>query len=385
MPAIALKKWWVLIHRWIGVIGLVAMIVLAITGSALVWPDSTEKLFHSNRFVATNSFDESRLDEYTEAAIGALPEGDRISAMSIPPNGSDRSILTGGAPHASGRVGPPPRHRAWVDPGTGEATARWGLAPDTMWYMHALHGHFAWPHYGRPLVGIFGFLLLLSAISGVWIWWPKNGKILKAMRWRRAPDFLSNLHHMVGFWSALPMAVLGFTGAYIVFPAMFGTLVLFFSGNLGSETGGRDHEVAPPIVAPAAETLLKPTEVVEIARKTGATGALTFLSWPSEEGASWMTRFDCESSAAKCISAVIINDTDGSAIEPQEEHEESIASDAADLMFAIHAGSVGGPVWQILVFLAGIILTLLSITGVIMWAQKRGARIRMKKLKSQSN
>ena len=378
-----MRNVWMVVHRWIGLIGLIAMFILAVTGSALVWPDATERLFHGDRFEATAKFDEERLDEYAATALNSLPSGDRLSAMNVAPVETGRSILFGGKPHPSGRVGPPPRYRSWLDPGSGEVTSSWSLAPDGMWYMHALHGHFAIPHWGRELVGIFGLLLVVSAISGLWIWWPRNGKILKALKWKRAPDFNSNLHHMMGFWSAIPMAVLGFTGAYIVFPAILGTFVLLATGNLGGETGGRDHEAEPPVIASAETTTLLPSEAAAAARAAGGGGQLIFMSWPTQERPVWMVNFDCAATTGTCQRSVLVDDKDGATTIPHDDHQPTVASDVADLMLEVHAGHVGGIIWQLLVFLSGIVLAVLSVTGVIMWASKRQGRIRVKKLRAQ--
>lgn len=379
----SLRNIWMVTHRWIGIIGLAAMFLLAVSGCFLVWPDASERLMHGDRFKASAAFDEARLEEYVESARTGLPDGDRISAMSVPPAGSDRSILTGGRPYESGRVGPPPRHRTWIDPGSADVTSTWGLAPDGMWIMHATHGHLIFPGFGRTLVGIFGFILLFSVFTGAWLWWPRNGKILKALRWKRAPDFISNLHHMVGFWSIIPQAVLAFTGAYIVFPAMFGAVVLLVTGNLGGDTGGHDHETAPPITAPAETTQYAASEAVSIAREAGGAGDLTFIAWPTESNPVWMVQFNCRGAESDCAHAVRVNDESGATVIPVEEHDDTIATEVADLMMEVHAGGVGGPIWQIIVFLSGIVLALLSVSGIIMWAQKRGGRVRVKKLRMQ--
>src|SRR4030095_8234600 len=57
-----------------------------------------------------------------------------------------------------------------------------------------------------------------SSATGLWLWWPRHGGFLKGLRWRRGASTLFNLHHMIGFWICLPLAVLSLTGVYISFP-----------------------------------------------------------------------------------------------------------------------------------------------------------------------
>ena len=74
---------------------------------------------------------------------------------------------------------------------------------------------------GRTLVATanLGFLFLL--VSGIYLWWPPAGS---RVAWRnalwfrgglggRARDF--NWHNVIGFWSAIPLAVIVFSGATI--------------------------------------------------------------------------------------------------------------------------------------------------------------------------
>ena len=50
-------------------------------------------------------------------------------------------------------------------------------------------------------------------------------------------------------------------------------------------------------------------------------------------------------------------------------------------MDEIHAAHLGGPVWQFIIFLAGIILTALSLTGIYMWWKMRAGRIRVQAMR----
>src|SRR5207237_1127937 len=68
------------------------------------------------------------------------------------------------------------------------------------------------------LVGWLGWAMFVSSATGLWLWWPRHGGFLKGLRWRRGASTLFNLHHLVGFWICIPLAVLSLTGVYISFP-----------------------------------------------------------------------------------------------------------------------------------------------------------------------
>ncbi len=71
---------------------------------------------------------------------------------------------------------------------------------------------------GRKIVGWLGWLMLASCFTGIWLWWPRGGKLAKGFRWQRTPDLLLNLHYLTGFWVAIPLAFLSLSGAIISFP-----------------------------------------------------------------------------------------------------------------------------------------------------------------------
>src|SRR3546814_11914898 len=66
--------------------------------------------------------------------------------------------------------------------------------------------------------------MLISCVSGIWLWWPTVGSWLRGLRWRRHRNFDTNLHHLFGFWIAVPLFILSLTGAWISFPKFFAPL-----------------------------------------------------------------------------------------------------------------------------------------------------------------
>jgi hypothetical protein len=88
--------------------------------------------------------------------------------------------------------------------------------------LHVLHGSLMVPGVGRQIVGWVGLFMLVSCLTGMWLWWPVTGSVRRGFRWRRQPGFNANLHHQLGFWVLVPLAMLSFTGVWISFPQAFG-------------------------------------------------------------------------------------------------------------------------------------------------------------------
>ncbi len=371
-----LRQFWVVTHRWLGIILFLPLVLLGLTGSALVWPEATEQFFHAKRYEVAKEYDERPVTGYIEGALSALPEGDQVSAIRMPEY-AGQGVLVGGKPYAVKRVGPPARYRVWLDPSTAEPVARWNLAPDTMWYMHALHGHLATPGIGRPLVGVLGFVLTFSALTGVWLWWPRNGAFLIGLRWRRGPDTNTNLHYLAGFWSAIPLAIVAFTGAWIVFPNSLGAPISFLAGEAAPDHAGRSHEEGPPPAPPMANPSLSADAAIAIARDAGDGGRLAFISMPTDIRPIWSVHLRCPT-GPDCLQRFAVNDETGAA-QLLHEAKPSAADLAAEEMERIHLGGSWGFLWKLFVFVSGFLPALFGVTGIVMWL---GRTTRKRKLQS---
>jgi hypothetical protein len=75
-------------------------------------------------------------------------------------------------------------------------------------FLHVFHENLTIPEYsGRQIVGWVGTGLLIMSLTGLWLWWPRGGGFLRGLRWTRSGRFTFNLHHLIGFWISIPLAV----------------------------------------------------------------------------------------------------------------------------------------------------------------------------------
>jgi uncharacterized iron-regulated membrane protein len=84
--------------------------------------------------------------------------------------------------------------------------------------VHRLHENPTIPEYsGRSIVGWAGTGMLFMSLTGLWLRWPR-GRPLSGLRWRRSTATSANLHHLLGFWISLPLAIVSASGIYLSFP-----------------------------------------------------------------------------------------------------------------------------------------------------------------------
>src|SRR3546814_13341004 len=90
----------------------------------------------------------------------------------------------------------------WLDPADAKVLAQAPSSAGLVRVLHNLHGQLMIPGVGRQVVGWLGVAMLISCVSGIWLWWTTVGSWLRGLRWRRHRNFDTNLHHLFGFRSA---------------------------------------------------------------------------------------------------------------------------------------------------------------------------------------
>lgn len=337
-----LRGYWLNVHKWIGISLAILIIPLSLTGSALVWDGWLDHQINPQRYDVSTS--EARLSpgQYADAARTRAGPGDRLTAIRYPEGGEGAVVAS--LTQARRGAGPPQRMNVWLDPGTGQVLDSDGANSGLIRIFHNLHGNLMIPGWGRTIVGWIGLFMFISCLTGIWLWWPIGGSFRRGFRWKRQNSTNANIHHVVGFWIMVPLAMLSFTGVWIAFPAMFG--------------GGGAPRPAPAM--PLAETRLAPEAALAAAQPLAGTARLSSIAWPTDRAPDWKLAFERAGEVA-------VNDATGQASAPERR-----AGPQRPLMRRWHDGTGMGPVWQTIIFLGGIIPAILSITGLVMWWRSRG-------------
>lgn len=351
---IRLRRAWFQVHKWLGIVLAILIIPISLTGSALVWHDWLDEQVNPQRYPAAGVA-VLPASNYAASATKLLQPGERLTSIGFPDEtGSVQATLTKAA-KGGGRP-----QRAWVfmNPKTAEPIERASSSEGLVRILHSLHGSLMVPGVGRQIVGWIGVAMLISALTGIWLWWPLKGRVSQGLRWKRRPDFNSNLHHTGGFWIAVPLAVLSFTGVWISFPAVFSQ----FNGPQAAAPGGPGGPGGPAL--PMTRPNLTPDAALAAAQKA-APGQTSSLAWPTEKKAEWTVMVKGEGAPTE----VKVQDSDASAkVSPPKP--ETLAR----TMRRIHDGTGMPLVWQIIIFVGGILPAALSVTGILMWLRMRRRR-----------
>jgi uncharacterized iron-regulated membrane protein len=345
---VQLRNAWFQVHKWIGLILAVILIPLSLTGSMLVWDDALDRMLQPAHYRASGPVS-LPASAYVETARHALPAGSRIVSLRI---GEGPVMITATSPAPSKMRGPPLRLGVWIDPASGRLIDSGLSASPVLRWAHIFHGSLQIPGSGRAVVGWLGMAMLLSSLTGIWLWWPVSGSIARGFRWRRQPSLDGNLHHLVGFWIAIPLAILSLTGVIIAWPQM-----------MGRTTNSMTRMAQTPLATPRLG-------IDRVLAAAAVRGPVT-LSWPTDKNPVWVI-------AAGRGKSLQVDDASGRV-------GLSGADRVRPFYRRLHDGTGMGIVWQVVIFLGGLGPALLGITGLLMWLRTRGWRADVARRKARAS
>ncbi|HEY5380135.1 MAG TPA: PepSY-associated TM helix domain-containing protein [Pseudolabrys sp.] len=373
--AAKLRRLWLNVHLWIGIGLAVLLIPISISGGLLVFHDDIDALLHPQRYAVSGPQVALAPSAYLAKAAEAVrnePGNLRVTGLRFPEaSGKPVQAIARGAARDGGR---PRVLTIYLDPPTGAVLDVMDFRASFFGFMHVFHENLTLPQYsGRQIVGWAGTGMLILSLTGIWLWWPRNAQsfatLLRGLRWGRSPRFTFNLHHLLGFWIALPLAAVSFTGIYLSFPQTARSVMSSIAPMNTQGPRGGFGEVARQLSLTAdaaleatrkAEPDARPLTLFLLVQARGERAPPSAMTW----------RIQMERAATGENITVMIDDRSGQAavIVPQAGDR------AASWMRWIHEGSHSGRLWAFIVFLTGIFPTVFAITGTIMWLRKRAAR-----------
>ena len=363
MTKLGMRRAWFQVHKWIGIVLAILIIPLSLSGAALVWDEALARVLTPQRFAVSGA---TLLDPqaYVAAATPRLKPGERIAQLTLPQEGGPVIVAAAGPGAAVQRPGPPQRTMIYLDPPTARVLDVASSASGVIRFLHVLHGSLQIPGVGRTIVGWIGVAMLLSSFTGLWLWWPSVGRWTRGLRWRRHRNTDTNLHHLFGFWIALPLFVLSLTGAWIAFPGFFAALS--GQGQRSGQARGPERG-AQARARPVASTTVPVDDAVAAARAM-APGDVRSITWPTEKKADWSIQL----AGRDAVTISVADDSGTAALAPERGGQGGVAR----LMRRLHDGTGMGPVWQAVIFLGGILPAVLAVTGLVMWWHGRRWRDR---------
>ncbi|MGH6769401.1 MAG: PepSY-associated TM helix domain-containing protein [Xanthobacteraceae bacterium] len=376
---VRLRRMWWTVHRWIGIGLMILLVPISISGALLVYKDELDALINAKRWTVTGPALALSNAQYIASASRTLSANEQIIAIRYPREvGHPLQVVVLQQPEpGSGQR--PRRFTVFLDPPTGAVLDKVDFRASLFGFLHVFHENLTIPRYsGRQIVGWAGVGMLILSLTGIWLWWPRRGALLRALRWRRAQHMTTNLHHLFGFWISIPLAVVSLTGIYLSWPQ---TARSFMSSIAPMQAQPKRSFGAGILQNPnlSADEALR----LAVASEPGSRPAALFLPMaPKQQPAGAERKGTKRNAASPTWRAQLRMGEHGLVTVTIDDRTKSLrrtpdplaGNRAAQRIRWIHDGGRGGPVWRFIVFLTGVFPPIFAVTGLLMWWRSRRLR-----------
>lgn len=392
------RKFWVGLHRYLGLAMLLLLLVIALTGSVLAFAHEIDTWLNPRLLRVGHTRPALGADELVRRIEQEDPRL-RVSLMPLSaPAGSTYEVRVApstdaatGQSHALGF------DRVYVDPATGQILGRrqWGAArldrAHLIPFIDMLHRRLQLPgKLGLWVTGALALVWLASSLLGAWLtlprmstwrqgFWQKWKPTWGIKRGASATRLTFDLHRSAGLWS-LPFAiVLSISGVYFsLADEVFKPVVNWFSTV-------HQHPVRslPAIPDPGRLPAFGIDEAVSRARSHLAPETRHYQPWYANHLARqgvYRIAFKepemLEHALSLRYEQVYLDDQHGELLALYGYHHATRGERFVIWQYPLHTGRVLGLWGRIAVLLAGLVTCALAVTGLMVWHSRWRARAR---------
>ncbi|WP_415878278.1 PepSY-associated TM helix domain-containing protein [Methylomonas sp. TEB] len=372
------RKFWLKLHLAIALTAGLILVILGLTGSCNVF------YFELGEFglpvpIATQS-SQPTLDDIMETVKSANPQRSGSWVMVLPGYQSDYLWVGYPKPDETKDELFAPLE-ILVDPYSGNIVSEHFWGQTFLSLIYELHADFLTGKFGADvgeigfkIVSFFGAFLFISCLSGIYLWWPRGGKLKQALTVKLGSSpqrFYFDLHKTAGIYGSALLLFIAFTGFVFGYDNYVKPLVSFFSPvkpdhlkepKLNSNiTGGQPISIV---------------QAVAVADKVFPNAELRGISTPDGKEGVYMVakRQAGEANRRRPRSKVWIDQYSGMVLAVQDPNRFTTGETFFNLLWPLHDGQVLGIAGRILWCVSGFAPLILYVTGILRWMQKRTAK-----------
>ncbi len=343
------------IHLWTGVAVGLYILVVCVTGSALVFRIYMQRAAFPQLFAPTAG-EPADAATVLERVRDAFPNH-RVSGIDAPTSARPTTLayVVRGEKFLT----------ILVDPTTGQVL---GELPEQsiVRTVQDLHYDLLAGRTGRLINGAGAGLLLVMCVTGLVIWWPGTAIWRSALtidfrrRWKRVNW---ELHSAIGIWTVALISMWAVTGIYFVWPGEFRNAVNAVSPLTVAVT---------PSSTPAGATGARPTwrELIAHAQQRVPDQYIQRVVPPSNDTGAFLVMFSPVRPAPvgrDQLTPVYLDQYTGDVLKESPRQGRSAGDLIMDWVAPLHVGSFGGMTVRVAWLILGLAPPLLFVTGFIMW------------------
>ncbi|TAN47482.1 MAG: PepSY domain-containing protein [Methylococcaceae bacterium] len=365
-----MREKWLRYHRYLALGAGLFFALLGLTGSLSVYRTALDELLNPQLVIDAPGKEYLPLDRIMAAVRQAHPRRDGAWTLEMPT--SERGMMTAWyeQPHETiGEYYAP--LMVSVNPYSAEVVASrfWG-ATATTWLLD-LHTQLCAGRRGWNAVGALAVLLMLSLVSGLYLWWPGRQRLWQALALRHDLGVVRlafDLHRAVGLSAALALFLAAFTGFHLSYPALLETL----TGAPGMHHGTDSSDIRSTAVPNNTPVRLGSAEF--IARSPFPSAELRRITTPDGNAGVYRVNFRQigELNRTHPFTLVWVDRWSGQIQAVRNAAQFSAGQTFMTWIWPLHTGEAYGATGRFIWFIAGLTPLLLYVSGVLCWLHRRG-------------
>jgi uncharacterized iron-regulated membrane protein len=387
------------IHRYVGLAMAIFLVITGLTGSLLAFYPELEAALNPQAFRVEPAGRTVLSPDVLIARVEHARPTLRVTGLELPEHPRHSTMLYF-EPRLDPSTGQPHVHdgsELFVDPYDGRVLAErhWGAARldrlHILSFLYSIHTSLHIPgRIGTVLLGIVALLWAIDCFVGFYLtlpartksagrgWWPRWKLAWQIKRGASFTRLNLDIHRAGGLWFWLVTFVLALSsvalnlGDEVFKPAvrLFGAL----SADPFDAVGKRPS-------LPQRMPRIDHTEAAALGRAalSDASGPmyLGYLSYLPDRHAYWVAfrPAERESRFMALGETWVFVDADTGAVRHRSRFEDATAADTfVELQLPLHSGQAFGLPGRIVICVSGLLVAVLSITGVIIWWKKRRSK-----------
>ncbi len=353
------KRIWQL-HSWLGLFAGLGLVLIGLTGSVLVFHHDIARATKPEVVLRTSPLDAPRLPLSGMIAGVEQANPDFWVRGWLLYHGDERRDAVYVTPHADSNDW----HILFVDPATGKASGPPVAMHDTLygWFID-LHYTFFADHVGLAITALLAIVFIFLSLSGLYLH-RAFFKTVFRLRWRQSWRlFSSDLHKAVGIASLPFNLLLGFTGAYWNIAHLV-------------EEWSHDHEEAE-VWTTYEGRLDRLDELPAIAETTWPGYAFNYVYLPTAEDKQFYVFGQTPENhpfRSRYGSSLWFDAASLEIKYSKDLRTAGLWARIVDAFEPLHFGDFGGLVSKFFWCLAGLAPGLLTLSGAMIWFQRRRRR-----------
>ena len=369
------KEIWIICHRWVGIIAGLPIALIGLSGSLILLAPLLLALQYDDLLERTDTtVKQGTSPAAWVAAVRAVnTEKLEIIAVSAPnssPIAADTALVIG---HT--HEGPEGHyHRVFsVNPDTGQLQGYYDFETAYAYIPVAIHTSLMIPMIGLDLVAVIGVILLFSSATGIYLWWPRPKTWKAAFRFKTSARGLArwfSLHNVIGLYSAIAIFILSATGVWILKPEWVEPAVKIATPIRGAPSASliasKDACAGPTTAESALNLAIAHLPGTKLAYLVSPEEDRKFFEINFSNADSWTVRDGDTTGYVDPNCAKIVDTIYGDDLSVGEATKRATVS--------MHNGLMFGTIGQAFVFLSGLALPVLYVSGLIVWRRRRKQR-----------